>query len=85
MDTMLRSDEGGTVRPPIHGLPMMQRRIVETIDHYSRATGEPCPGRYLARRLSLSQTTIREHLSALHRKGWIRTPGAPVFLSRKLD
>ena len=81
-DTMTRADDSFDAGP-IHGLPTMQRRIVELVEQYTSATQEPCPGRYLARRLSLHHSTIQIHLAALHRKGWIRTPGAPVFLARR--
>jgi len=69
--------------PPLHTLSTQQRRLVEAIDAYEHVTGEPCPGRYLARRFSLHHSTVQDHLSALHRKGWIVTPGAPCRISRK--
>jgi len=71
--------------PPLSGLPTMQRRIVEAVDRYAQATGEPCPGRFLARHLNLHHKTVQTHLSSLYRKGWLKTPGAPVFLSRRCE
>ena len=84
MDSMFRA-EGGPSGPPIHGLPTMQRRVVEIVDQYMRGTGEPCTSTYIARRLSLHHSTIQKHLSSLYRKGWVRTPNAPVFLARKIE
>ena len=84
MDAMIRSGDTSS-GPPVHGLPTMQRRVVALVDQYTRGTGEPCPARYLARRLSIHPTTIRDHLSALHRKGWLKTSGAPVVLARKIE
>lgn len=78
-----RALPGGDPQPvPIHALTTRQRQIVEAIDGVEQATGEPCGGRFLARRFNLDPTTIREHLKALHRKGWLRTPNAPASLLR---
>jgi DNA-binding FadR family transcriptional regulator len=57
-----------------------QRQLLEAIETYSRTTTEPCPASYLARRFTLTRTTVREHLSALYRKGWLRTPNSPSSL-----
>lgn len=54
-----------------------QRMVLTTIAHYFAATGEPCSVLYLCRRLQLSRTRVRQHLDALHRKGWIPSPAAP--------
>lgn len=67
---------------PIHMLTTRQRALVEAVDAFQRATGEACSAGYLARRFSLHHTTVREHLSALYRKGWLRAPNAPVWLRR---
>lgn len=64
-------------REPLNTLTTKQRQIFSAIEGYCKATSEPCPGRYLARRMSLSHTTVRDHLRALHRKGWLRTPNSP--------
>jgi DNA-binding IclR family transcriptional regulator len=64
----------------LHTLTTRQRAIVTVIDDYTRVTGEPCPASYLARRLRLHHSSIQEHLSALHRKGWLRTPNSPIRL-----
>lgn len=58
-----------------------QAELLRELHRYYATTGEPCHGRYLARRLSLSNTTVRQHLDALYRKGWLysrRTPIVPV-------
>jgi len=56
-----------------------QRVVLRTIGDYYRTTGEPCPARYLARRLSIHLSTVQEHLESLYRKGYLRTPNAPVI------
>jgi predicted ArsR family transcriptional regulator len=71
-------------RVPLNALTLKQRRLVEAIDEYWRATGEPCSAYYLARRIGVHHTTIREHLEALHRRGWVLTPNAPVQLTHPL-
>lgn len=70
---------------PIHTLTTQQRRVLEAIDHYWRATGEACPGTVLARRFSLHHSTVAKHLGALHRRGWLRSPNAPAHLSKFLE
>jgi DNA-binding IclR family transcriptional regulator len=69
---------------PIHALTTKQRALVEAVDAFERVTGEPCSASALARRLRLHHSTVQEHLSALHRKGWLQTPNSPVSLRRKL-
>lgn len=70
---------------PAHALPTKQRRILEAINDYWRATGEPCPGAVLARRFNVHHSSIQKHLSALHRRGWLRSPSAPAHLARFLN
>lgn len=72
-------------RVPLNALTLKQRRLVEAIDEYSRVTGEPCSAYYLARRIGVHHTTIREHLEALHRRGWVRTATAPVQLTGPIE
>jgi predicted ArsR family transcriptional regulator len=78
-------DQGPPPRVPLNTLTLKQRRLVEAIDQFTRATGEPCSAHYLARRIGVHHTTIREHLEALHRRGWVLTPNAPVQLTHPLD
>lgn len=75
-----RADDPPT---PIHQLTSKQRQIVEAIDAYVQATREPCPARLLARRMRIASTTMQEHLEALHRHGWLVTPGGPVTLAQR--
>ena len=63
-------------------LTSRQTVILSAIDEYCAATGEPCPSRYLARRLSSHHSTIQEHVASLYRKGWLRAPNAPSIPSR---
>jgi DNA-binding MarR family transcriptional regulator len=65
---------------PLHTLTTKQRQIIELIDAYQQTTGEPCTGHYLARRLACDPMTIRGHLAALYRKGWLHGPGSPATL-----
>lgn len=60
-----------------------QREVLTTVETYNVATGEPCPAAYLARRLGLHHSTVRQHLDSLHRKGWLRAPGSPARLRRR--
>lgn len=85
MDLFMRSSDGGDPpSTPLNALSTRQRAVVEAIERYEDTTGEPCPGRYLARRFSLNPATIRDHLSALHRKGWLRSANPPASLRRPL-
>lgn len=59
-----------------------QRMVLETVIRYYRATDEPCPASFVARRLSIHHSTAQEHFFALHRKGWLRTPNAPAVPTR---
>jgi len=65
-------------RNPVFLLSVQQRRVLALIQAYHRVTREPCPGRYLARRLTLHISTIQQHLEVLHRKGHIRGPNPPA-------
>jgi len=67
---------------PLHRLTTVQRTIVTTINDYQRVTNEPCPASYIARRLGRHHSTIHEHLMALYRHGWLRTPNAPATITR---
>lgn len=60
-------------------LTARQRDVLRVIEGYCQVTGEPCSARYMARRLSVHHSTIQQHLAALHRKGWLRTPNAPAM------
>lgn len=51
-----------------------QRDVLTVIVRFYEATGEPPSVLYVARRLSLSRAAVREHIEALHRKGWLRVP-----------
>jgi Mn-dependent DtxR family transcriptional regulator len=66
---------------PMHTLTSQQRRVVEAIEAYQRATGEACSASYLARRLRVHHSTVQNHFTALHRKGWLRSPTGPAVLA----
>lgn len=68
---------GGRSRVPRWLLSPRQREVLELIVVYYRATAEPCPANYVARRLDLHHSTVQEHLSALYHKGWLETPNTP--------
>jgi DNA-binding MarR family transcriptional regulator len=83
MISMLRAADPAPLQ--LHALTTQQRRIIEAIDAYHRATGEPCPPSYLARRLRLHHSTMQEHLVALHRKGWLKAPAGAAMLVSALE
>lgn len=51
-----------------------QRAVLGEIARFYRDNGEPPSLRYLARRFRIDHKTVREHVEALHRKGWLRAP-----------
>jgi DNA-binding MarR family transcriptional regulator len=55
-------------------LTQRQHAVLAAIAQHLEATGEVPSLSYLARRFSLDWTTVREHVAALYRKGWLRTP-----------
>lgn len=61
-----------------------QRAVLSAIRHYCRETGEVPTISYLARRLGLDRSTVREHLEALHRKGFLRAPAPGPVSSEPL-
>jgi hypothetical protein len=86
MMDMTRSESRAPRPPaPLHSLTTNQRRILEAIAGYCRATGEPCSAGYLARRFAKDPSTIREHLHVLYRRGWLRTPNSPSTLQHSID
>jgi Caudovirus prohead serine protease len=64
------------------GLTAQQAAIFAVVDHYHDATGEPCPGSYIARKLNITRQVVQRHLFVLHRKGWLRGPAAPATPAR---
>lgn len=62
---------------PLHHLTTQQRAVLTLIDQYERGAGEPCSANWLARRLKLHHETVRQHLFALYRKGWLCAPNSP--------
>ena len=73
-------DEDGAraVQPLADG----QRRVLRVIQQFQDATGELPTTSYIARRLSLHHETVRQHLQACHRKGWLRSPSPSGFWCR---
>ena len=63
---------------PMDRLTDRQETVLRAVERYYEVTGEPCPIRYLARRLSRHHSTIQSHLEALERKGWLATRGPAV-------
>lgn len=64
------------------GLTERQRDVLTTILTYHDAVGEVPSVRVIARRLRRHHSTIQQHLSALERKGWLRSQGSPVPFRR---
>jgi DNA-binding MarR family transcriptional regulator len=83
MDFTRADRADGPAPVPLHALTTRQRGVLEAIERYEDATGEPCSAHYLARRFSINPSTIRDHLFALYRKGWLRTPHSPASLRRR--
>lgn len=83
MDFTRAQSNGAAPQMPLRTLTTKQRAIVEAVDAFERAAGEPCSASFLARRLRVHTSTIQGHLSALHRKGWLQTPNSPVSLRRR--
>lgn len=63
--------QGGQAVAP---LAARQRAVLTLIARYYQATGETPSMRYIARRLQLHLKTVQQHLDALYRKGWLRSP-----------
>lgn len=71
--------ERGSAQP---SLSDREREVLGVVVRYVSGTGEPCPGRYIARQLGMHHSTIQQHLERLHRRGWLRGPNAPAFPTR---
>jgi DNA-binding CsgD family transcriptional regulator len=56
-----------------------QRVVLTTIDQYYKATGEACSVAYVARRLGLHPSTVREYVHMIAKKGWLRAPSSAAF------
>jgi DNA-binding MarR family transcriptional regulator len=54
-----------------------QRAVYALAVRYYRATGEPCSMSYLARQLHKHPSTIRAHVRALAKKGWVTAVSPP--------
>jgi predicted ArsR family transcriptional regulator len=65
---------------PVQHLPTKQRRVLEFIDQYMWLVEGPCPVAEVARKLGISRMAAREHIVALHRKGWLDGTSSPVRL-----
>lgn len=57
-----------------------QRAVLNVIAQYRAATGEACSVLYIARRLNIHHSTVQDHIEALYRKGWLRSPGPAGFI-----
>lgn len=89
MSELTRAEDRPPATPdgaePLHTLTTKQRAMLILIDQHERGTGEPCSASWLARRLLVDRTTIRQHLEALYRKGWLRTASTPATLKHAID
>lgn len=66
-------------------LTTRQQDVLSAITRYNRATGEPCPASYLARRFDIHHSTIQDCISTLHHKGWLYGPNSPARARRWLS
>jgi predicted DNA binding protein len=51
-----------------------QREVLQLMTRYGELLEEPPTMAFLARRMRVDRSTIREHLEAIHRKGWLPAP-----------
>jgi DNA-binding IscR family transcriptional regulator len=82
---MTRAADTPPLATPLHALTTQQRRVIDAVEQYARATHEPCPARYVARRLRLHHSTVQDHFTALHRKGLLQSSTGPAVLAITLD
>jgi hypothetical protein len=76
-------DTGDTGAPvPIHLLTTRQRVIVETIEAYERVDRRDLFDQPAGALPADHRSTLQDHLSALHRKGWLRSPNSPLMIRR---
>ena len=68
----------------VQALSDKQRLVLRTIEKYINDAGRPPTERYVAWRLGLHWTTVREHIHALYRKGWLEAPSPGVPRIRTL-
>jgi DNA-binding IclR family transcriptional regulator len=71
--------------PPLHALPTQQRRILEVVAGFENLINEGCSISMISRVLRIGRSTARDHVEALHRKGWLKSSGSPIRLRRRLD
>ena len=62
-----------TAEESVQPLADGQRRVLRVIQQFHDAYDEYPTVRFIARRLSLHHETVREHLAACRRKGWLRS------------
>jgi len=62
----------GTIQP----LTQRQREVLHEIVKHVRAVGYPPSLRALGRRLGMNHSRVQQHLNALCKKGWLRSPTA---------
>ena len=57
-------------------LPLTEKqgRILRYIQAVTEKQGEPPSARCISRHFDVGLETIRDHLTALYRKGWLATP-----------
>lgn len=51
-----------------------QREVFVLVTRYTELCEEPPSVSFLARRMGVHRNTVQQHLSAIHRKGWIPAP-----------
>jgi Mn-dependent DtxR family transcriptional regulator len=79
MDTQ---DREGAEELSVQPLADGQRRVLRIIQQYIDFRGKAPTTAYVAECLQLNHKTVREHLRACHRKGWLRTPTPGGFWCR---
>lgn len=69
--------------PEVPELTERQAEILREIARHAEVTGE-ARASYVSRRLDMSRSTLRAHVEALVRKGWLRSAESPFRLRRPL-
>jgi DNA-binding CsgD family transcriptional regulator len=59
-----------------------QAEVLGFIVKYHRLTGAGCAASIVAERLKIHHESARQHLMALHRKGWLMTSTSPAIPRR---
>lgn len=61
-----------------------QAEVMKLVQAYCDFHGtDGCPASFVADRLKLHYSTVREHFAVLHRKGWLVSESCPATPTRR--